>query len=127
MEISRDALLRVVQAARKSREVKETVNKLLVNPGGMTKADQVSCLLYDALYEFTGEKLTIKNDFMNDSLTMRALTNKMATDEEVTQMLLAEYWRNHPRQPKTHIIDREEMKKQAEAGCGYVAPEGDWK
>ena len=125
MEISRDALMRVVSATRMSISMAEDMRKLQADPTNRSMADVITGLLTDSLLTFVGEKLDSGQDLWRDSKTIKILTCDLARDEEATQMLLAEYRYNHPQQPKPHFPDREEMKKQAAAGFGYMAPEVD--
>lgn len=125
MEISRDSILRVIKATRMSLSMADDMRKLMVNPKGRTFADVIAGFLSDAVFTFCGEKLRIGQDFF-DSRTMKILTDKRAGDDEALREIMRIYRDNHPEQPKPHFTDREEMKKQAAQGCGYMAPEGDW-
>lgn len=124
MEISRDVMLLIVKAARASQGLSDCMKKIMLGCSGLTLADEIAGYLSEALYESCGEKIENDQDFLNDSQTMKFLTDPALSDGEVTAALVGMYRSNHPEQPKPHFIDREEMRKQAEAGCGYMAPEG---
>lgn len=123
MEISRDALLRIVKAARAAIRLAEDVNKLLIGQGRDTWADFIEGELTEALCSFGGEVLEPHQDFIRDSQTMALLTDPELSDGEVTAAFVGMYRANHPEQPKPHFINRDEMQKQVRAGYGYSAPE----
>lgn len=123
MEISRDALLRIVKAARAAIRLAEDVNKLLISQGRDTWADFIEGELAEALYNFGGEKLEPQQDFIRDSQTMSLLTDPELSDGEVTVAFVGMYRANHPEQPKPHFISLDEMQKRVNAGYGYSAPE----
>ena len=124
MEITRDALLRVVKAARAAIRLAEDMNKLLISQGSYSWADFIEGELADALCNFGGEKLEPNQDFIRDSQTMALLTDPELSDEEVTVAFIGMYRANHPEQPKPHFINRDEMQKQADSGCGYMPLKG---
>jgi len=78
MEITRDALLRVVKSARLAIETAETMQKLMVEKGGWSWADEVAGQLSDALFRMSGEQLAAGKDFNQDSMTMRLLKGDMS-------------------------------------------------
>ena len=121
MEISKDALMRVVKAARVSLRLAEDMSKLLVDKTA-SWADMVSWYLEDALCTMVGESVEQDGDFLKDSQTIKILNSQKMSDDEVTDALIDMYRQNCPEQPKPHFINRDEMRKQAEAGCGYIAP-----
>lgn len=145
MEISKDALLRVVKAARTSIRVAETMQGLLTGKHE-TYVDHIRCALIDALFEISGEKDTADRCVL-DSETMNLLRSDY-TDETVTHLIIGMYERRkhtiqlrvkraeeranigrheaeYFAQPVPSFLNRQEMRKQAEAGCGYMAPEGE--
>jgi hypothetical protein len=146
MEISKDALLRVVKAARTSIRVAETMQGLLTGKHE-TYVDHIRCALIDALFEISGEKDTSDRCVL-DSETMNLLDSDY-TDETVMHLIIGMHERRKNQgllkaessenrtgsigrheaayfvQPAPTFIDRQKMRKQAEAGCGYMAPEGE--
>lgn len=127
MEISRDALMRVVKATRVSLRLAKDIDKLLIDHVGSTWANFIAEQLADALYEFGGEVLENSQDFMKDSRTIALLTDPVLSDDEVTVGFMGMYRMNHPEQPKPCFINRDEMRRKANAGHGYMMPDGDWK
>ena len=143
MEISKDALLRVVKAARTSLRVSETMRELLTGKHE-TYVDHISDALVDALFEISGEKDTTDRCVL-DSATMNLLKGDY-TDETVMHLIIGMHERRKNQgllnadgqtetvgrheaayfvQPVPKFPNRQEMRKQAEAGCGYMAPEGE--
>ena len=146
MEISKDALLRVVKAARTSLRVSETMRELLTGKHE-TYVDHISDALLDALFEMSGEKDTTDRCVF-DSETMNLLKSDY-TDETVMHLIIGMHERRKNQgllkaessenrtgsigrheaayfvQPVPKFPNRQEMRRQAEAGCGYMAPEGE--
>lgn len=133
MEISRDALLRVVKAARAAIRLAETMNKLMVDGKAWTWADEIAGQLADALFEISGEKLESGQDFFKDSATMMVLTGDMS-DEGVTDwFIMKDRIRNRldgkveVQMPKPNICTTAEIFKMFNENGGYQSPEGEWK
>ena len=131
MEISKDALLRVVKATRTSMRQAKAMQMLISEEKTWTTADTISGLLLDALFEMSGEKLDLKQDF-KDSNTMRLFTGDMS-DEGVTDWLIMmdNIRRNHMpqedvRQPKPQTMEKKEVRKLFKENGGYQSPEGEW-
>lgn len=122
MEISRDALMRVVKASRAAMRLAEDMNRLMVDKAA-TWADEISWQLSDALGMFCGEILNMEDDFLEDSRTVSLLKDDQLSDGEVTDALIKLYVENYPK-TCVRMVNREEMRKQAAAGYGYMAPEG---
>lgn len=78
MEITRDALLRVVKSARLAMKTAETIQDLMMEKGRWTMADEIAGLLSDALFRMSGEELAAGKDFNKDSMTMRLLKGDMS-------------------------------------------------
>ena len=123
MEISRDALMRVVSSTRAALRLAKAMNELLLDHAGTTWADEIAERLADSLYEFSGEKIENDQDFLNDSETMKLLMDPDLSDGEVTAAFVGMYRSNHPEQPKPNFINRDKMREQAKAGYGYMALE----
>ena len=117
MEGIKDALLRLVKAARGAKELQESYAKVNLddNPAFNIYAD-----IADGIYCLIGEH----TEKFEDSTTYAALTAPGLQDDIRVRILMSAYNRMHPEQPKPVIIDREKMKEQAAQGCGYMAPEG---
>lgn len=143
MEISKDALLRVVKATRTSIRVAETMQGLLTGKHE-TYVDHISDALVDVLFEISGEKNTADRCVL-DSQTMNLLKSDY-TDETVMHLIVGMRERRKNQgllnadgqtetvgrheaayfvQPVPKFPNRQEMRKHAEAGCGYMAPEGE--
>lgn len=129
MVITRDALLRVIKAARMSIALADDMRKLLVNEHGCTVADEISGFLNDALFYFCGERLTSDQDFKHDSATMQLLTSSLS-DEDVLDEFIQIYettW-----MPAPQLMEKEEFRKLFKVNGGYMrmpvsTPEGERK
>lgn len=88
MEITKDALVRIIGAARTAIKLAEDMQALFASRGSVTQADMIAGGLTDALYFISGEQLGPEQDFDNDSLTMRLLRAKHVSDEEVANVLM---------------------------------------
>lgn len=132
MEITKDALLRIVKTARLAMNAAETMQKLMVNSGGWTWADEISGQLVDSLFILSGEHLAAGKDFNNDSMTMRLLTSDM-TDNAVADWFIMinkirrKFTDEDVKQPKPKIVSKEEEQRMYVQSGGYkYTPEGEW-
>lgn len=76
MEINRDAMMRVVKAARAAMRMAENMRPLMVDQKGSTWADEIYGFLADALFIMSGEVLKAGQSF-DDSNTIRILQSDM--------------------------------------------------
>lgn len=76
MEINRDAMMRVVKAARAAMRMAENMRPLMVDQKGSTWADEIYGFLEDALFIMSGEVLKAGQGF-DDSNTIRILQSDM--------------------------------------------------
>lgn len=122
----RDALLRMVRTAMFLKKMSEayTILGLDNNPHHEAYGD-----MCDAIYYLVGEH----TEEFDKSVTWIAVNAPFLTEERRTEMLMAEYEKNHyecpnyiPKQPKPHTFKREDTKKMAKDNGGYMSPEGDW-
>ena len=127
MEISRDALLRVVKGTRMSLRLAENMKALLINKKSGTWADEISGQLSDAVFTMIDEKLHVGQTF-EDSMTMRILNGDMS-DGAVTDwiMTMDRVRRRHlnpapaeDEQPSApHTISKERLNELYEQNGGY--------
>lgn len=118
----KDALLRMVRTALFLRKMAEAYSFIGLNDNPHHEAYGD---IAEAIYSLVGEHV----DEFNLSTTHVALTTPYLTDERRTELLWAEYSKNHPEhvdQPKPLTISREEFSRLAENNGGYMTPEGDW-
>lgn len=133
MKISRDALMRVVKAARASIRLAETMNKLTVDGKSWTWADEIASQLADALFITSGEKLESGQDFFKDSTTMMVLTGDMSDEGVTNWFIMMDRIRKRldgkveVQMPKPNIMRVEKMTELYQQNGGYCSPEGDWK
>lgn len=130
MEITRDALLRVVKATRMAMRLAENTQKLFVDKGTWTMADEIAGQLADALFRMNCD--SAERPFA-DSMTMRLLKGDL-NDEAVTDwflMMVRIDQRRHKQEepviPQPQTMSKEEVRAMHEANGGYMTPEGDWK
>lgn len=133
MEIKKDALLRVVKATRMSMRMAECMKGLLADENAWTTADMIAGFLKDALFCIAGEELTVGENFLENSMTMRLLTGDM-DDESVTDwFIMMDNIRNRHLKPqgeelpKPQTMSKEDMRSLYQKNGGYMTPEGDWK
>lgn len=127
MEISRYGLLLIVKACRGSIKLAGSIRELMTDMNSLTFSDIIAGQLCDALFMIAGENLAKDQDFNLDSETMKLLNCKHMSDDDVTDAIIRMRTQCESQQPCPHFIDRKEMRKQSEAGCGYMAPDGDRK
>lgn len=125
MEISRDALVRVIMAARTANNMADTIRKLAGHPDP-NEADMIAGALADALNMLNGEKQRVEDDF-TESRTYQWLFRSAMSDAEVADEFIRMALRNKTEQPKPHLISRVEFRNMVKKFGGYSTPEGDWK
>ena len=134
MEISKDAILRVVRSARLSIKMAETMKEFMVGEGKpWTIADQIAGDLEDAIYQMLGEKADPKAPF-TETMTVRLLTGDLS-DEAVTDYIITlNRLRNRTQrtvevqQPKPQIISKEAGQRMYVQSGGYqYTPEGEFR
>ena len=122
MEMNRDALLRIVKAARQSMKIAKVFGSLLIDNKGWTLPDEMTGNLKDALFTLAGETLGPGEQF-KDSMTERLLTSDMS-DEGVTDFFLmksrADSRIRQAEQPKPNIIDRQGFNVFYDLNGGYI-------
>jgi len=118
MENVKDALLRMVQAAMKTRQLQETYLKNKLDDHAVF---QIYSDIADGICQLIGEH----PENFEDSVTNRALTVPAFDDEHRVLLLMIEYKRNFT-QPAPQFMSREQMRENVRKVGGYMAPEGDW-
>ena len=119
MKEIQDALLRLVRAGMRTKKIQESYLK-----NGLDDSDLFQVLgdIADAICILTGEH---KSTF-EETTTYLALTVPAFDDEHRVRLLMNEYRRNHPEQPKPEFMGRDKMRENVRKVGGYMAPEGDW-
>lgn len=122
MEITRDALVRVVKAARISMRMAEDMQKLFQKPT-WTCADECAGFLKDALYMILGE-----TDGLENSRTMLLLQSDMSDEAVADAILLTDRVNQHIKAPAPNTITPEEMHRFYQQNGGYCyTPEGEFR
>lgn len=130
MEISRDALMRIVKATRMSISLAEAIQRLMLDKSSRTFADEIAGFLKDALFITIGESET-KN--FNDSMTTRLLTSDMSDCAVADYIIMMNKIRKHTeteevKQPKPQIASKESMQRMYVQSGGYqYTPEGEFR
>lgn len=130
MEISRDALMRVVKATRMSMSLAEAIQRLMLDKSSRTFADEIAGFLKDALFITIGESET-KN--FDDSMTMRLLTSDMSDGAVADYIIMMHKIRKHidpeeVQQPKPQIMNKESVQRMYVQSGGYqYTPEGEFR
>ena len=130
MEMKRDALVRVVKAARLSIKMAEAMDAFMIDKNVWTLADEISAHLKDALFTILGE---VEVNNFNDTMTMRLLTSDMSDEAVADYIIMMHNIRKHigsdeVQQPKPQIMSKEEFRKMKDQNGGYCyTPEGEWE
>lgn len=134
MEISKDALMRVIKATRLSMKLAEDTQKLFAEKGSESVADIIAGELADSIYLISNEHLAQTGNF-SDSQTMQILKSDIdeKTAAELFEIRNRVYGsvfkrKEEPEQPKPHTFERTDFKKMYEQFGGYSheTPEGEW-
>lgn len=130
MNVSKDAVLRMVSAVRMADDMAKAI-EMFTN--GENNADLIAGKLEDVLYEISGEKFLHEDDFtfsFEDSETYRLLHDNNMTDEQVVESIFGMAWDNRPKISTEWIqpLSREEFAKSVQENGGYLCslPEGEW-
>jgi len=124
MEISRDALLRVVKATRLAYRFAGDLQKALyMSEKPWTVPDEIAGELIVAMFLMSGEKQGVDDDFI-DSETIQLLKSNLS-DGEVTDRLITMH--DGIRQPAPNTISKEALDVLHSVNGGYkYTPEGEW-
>lgn len=130
MQIQKDALLRVIKAAREARRQAEILRQLTAGGIGEVPMDNIYGWLTDALFHMSNEPDGPNYDahfqYFEDMLFD---TGK--PDGDVADWIIAEARKEAPEIPKPNLISRDKFNEMIEkSGCGYrckATPEGEWK
>lgn len=129
MNISRDALLKIVRATRAAQKLADNIRHLTGNSPVDNMADSIDGQLADALNMMNGEKLGVADDF-RDSRTYTCLYRSAMTDEEVADEFIRMAKENEPKMPKPNLISRVQFLDMVRRFGGYPdlnsTPEGEW-
>lgn len=132
MKIGRDALVRVIRAARKSMKMANTMQALMAEKNTETVADVIFGDLADALFEISGE--TLVNKTFDESTVMRMLNGDMDDGAVADGMIMISKIEERLRgnkeevvQPKPCTFSHEEMLDDYKLNGGYMTPEGEWE
>lgn len=125
MEVGKDAILRVVKAARIAMKISAGV-RMMSGADDTNQADVVFGLLADALYDvIDGKEMKVGEDF-GDSEVVRLMENTELSESETTDDLLKLYEQNHPAMPKPNLVSRDKLNEML-GNCGYrPTAEGEW-
>lgn len=121
MDNVRDALMRMVKAYNNGKKMLEAYCAVGLNDNLI---HEICIDIADGIYQLIGEH----TEEWKDSVTSAVLTAPYLDDERRVGMLMAEYAKNFPVQPKPVFYTREQMKEDVKKTGGYLyeTPEGDW-
>ena len=117
----KDALLRMVRAARETEALQKQYLEVGLDDNPVF---EIWGNIVDAVYALVGEH----TETVEESVTWTVLKAPILSDERRAEMLYAEHLKHNPefKMPKPNILEREEMRKMVRENGGYMTPEGDW-
>ena len=118
MEISIEALAKIVSATRQAMFVDETLRMLGTARHGESVPEKVAGDLMDVLFELSGEVLDPGQDFINDSKTAKLVLNHTIPTEQVA-LALKKMNKQSIRIPPPKFYSRQEIENFLETGGGY--------
>jgi hypothetical protein len=139
MVATREAVIRIVRAARTARKMAQAIESLIFETKVTTAPDQVFGELADALFAMSGEVVRFDQDFEKDSKTMKILLSEELADDEAADEFIRMAWENASPEPpkKTWLEPMKEQVRKTGGYCpetGYVppkeideTPEGEWR
>lgn len=121
MQNVKDALLRMVKAAMKAKELREHYVKMGIDDD---PPFQIYGDILDGIYSLVGEH----TETFEESVTNIIMNAPALTENRRAKILYGEYVKNFEcYQPAPNTISREEMRKIYAENGGYMTPEGDWQ
>lgn len=128
MDYMKDALLRMVKAARNTKKLLDAYQTVGLDDNLLFETYGE---IADAIYGLVGEQ----TETFEESVTCLTMSAPFLKDERRAEMLYAEYLRNREMEPytgeeiapKPNTIERDELKKMVKKNGGYMSPEGDWE
>lgn len=127
MEISRDALVRVIRAAKVAKELSDDIRRLIGDSTRDNQADRIAGDLADALQMMNGEKMGVSDDF-TESKTYTWLFECSVPAERIAGEFIRMAEENKPEMPKPNLVNRVQFNEMVRKFGGYSAtPEGEWK
>lgn len=99
MVATREAVIKVVSAARTARKMAQAMDELLVEKKVTTVPDQIFGKLADALFTMSGEVIRFDQDFEKDSKTMKILLSEELADDEAADEFIRMAWENARPEP----------------------------
>ena len=112
MDVSKDVLCGLVKATRLARKLACNL-QMIVSDGSVTTADTIFGMLADCISKAMEETLSMTENFMTDSITMKLINSKLS-DAEV-----AEYIIDRSKLPRPLTMDRDETMMLFEQNGGY--------
>lgn len=119
MDGIRYIVMKLVKAALSTKTIQEAYLTVGLNDNMLF---DIYGNIIDALYKLTGED----TETLESSVTYLAITAPLLTEERRAEMLMAEYRKNHPEQPRPNTIEPDKMRNMVKQNGGYMTPEGDW-
>ena len=118
----RDALLRVVKAARIAAALAEHTGKLMVDGSGWSWADEIAANLAEALYIYSGEELGDDKDFLTESKVACMIRDAELSDMQMAIAIRLMHSENTTCRP---VISAAGQMPDREVGYHYT-PEGEF-
>ena len=128
MEISRDALMRVIRAARAAKELGDDIRRLSHDSIHDNVADRIAGDLADALQMMNGESMGVADDFL-ESQTYGWLFKCSVPEDRIAGEFIRMAKENESQQPKPCLMTEKEFDELLKRNGGYKAetPEGEWQ
>lgn len=117
MDVTKDAITRVVSSARMAYNLANIISQLVPGITDENRADMIFGSLADVLFELSKEPVV--NDFKS-SKTYKWLVESCMSNEEVADELIRMADANKPKQPAPILMTQEEY------DALYGTPEGEW-
>ena len=135
MEISKDAILRVVHAERLAKEVADGLRMLMSDQSSETKADVLVDNLRDAIFLMAEGNYEHCDDILSSdamkileaNMSDLAVTEWMIENDRIRKRVSAP---EEVQQPKPQTMDPETVERCYKANGGYrydPTPEGEWQ
>lgn len=126
MEISRDAIVRMIRAARNAAKLANDIRRIANVSDRNNAADEIAGDLADVLNKINGEQIGISDQFC-DSRTYTWLFRSAMSDNEVADEFIRMAEENKPEMPRPNTMSRVGFEELLEKFGGYKpTAEGEW-
>ena len=125
VEITSEAMLNVIRAARMIREVAMRVREIVGEDDFCGSYPETAAdLLNDVMCDFAGENLGPEQDYAEDSKVLKVMRSGMEDEEALDELIRMREENDRPKMPKPRTMERTVFEELVDEWGGYVPGKG---